>query len=62
MGIHCLLPFLRKFKSVYGPTRLLSFLFNEFEFSEATDEIQEESKLQKLHKWQQFHSQPMAGS
>ena len=30
MGIHCLLPFLRKLKSVCGPAQLLSFLRDKF--------------------------------
>ena len=30
MRIHYLLPFLRKFKSFFGPARLLSFLCGEF--------------------------------
>ena len=30
MEIHYLLPFLRKFKSVYGPARLLLFLRDKF--------------------------------
>ena len=30
MGIHCLLPFLRKLKSVGGPARLLLFLRDKF--------------------------------
>ena len=30
MGIHCLLPFLRKLKSVCGPVRLLLFLRDKF--------------------------------
>ena len=32
MGIHCLLPFLRKLKSVCGPARLLLFLRDKFVF------------------------------
>ena len=46
MRIHCLLPFLRKLKSVYEPARLLLFLHDEFALTEATDGIQKESKLQ----------------
>ena len=30
MGIHCLLPFFRKLKSVCGPMRLLLFLRDKF--------------------------------
>ena len=30
MGIHCLLPFLRKLKSVCGPVQLLLFLRDKF--------------------------------
>ena len=47
MWIHCLLPFFRKFKNVYEPVRLLSFLRDEFAlWRQLTKYIQKESKLQ----------------
>ena len=40
MRIHCMLPFFRKLKSVYGPARLLSFLRDEFTLAQESTQIE----------------------